>query len=166
MKASRERHRGKRGSCSCGQREGEAGTKKKVINFVTPILFARRRFQPRTFVIVRPQNYSNGRGERIHSCIPYAEAVCGKIEGRPATGLIADRLSSLLVPVTDNSLTRYFVWKERSSDLSFYRPQRGAEENYAVTFEKGNPIVLICPGVSGNRTEICSSSEQKRVITR
>ena len=85
--------------------------RKKVINFATSILFARRRFQPGTFVIARPQNYSNGRGERIHSCTHththththtrrMPEAAPGKIEGRAVTDLMADRLSTLPVPVT------------------------------------------------------------------
>lgn len=94
-------------------------TWKKVINFVTPILFARRRFQPRTFVIVRPQNYSNRRGERIHSCTSNAEAARGKIEDGLVTDLMADRLSTLPVPVTDNSLMRYSVQKERPSEFQF-----------------------------------------------
>lgn len=65
-----------------GTEKGESGTNRKVINFVTPILFARRRFQPRTFVIVRPQNYSNGRGERIHSGMQKSLAAKLKVDPR------------------------------------------------------------------------------------
>lgn len=97
----------------------EQETWKKVINFVTPILFAQRRFQPRTFVIVRPQNYSNGRSERIHCCTSHAEAARSKIGGRSVPDLMADRLSSLLVPITDNSLMWYSDQKEHSSVFQF-----------------------------------------------
>ena len=65
-----------------GGRQKVRETNRKVINFVTPILFARRRFQPRTFVIARPQNYSNGRGERIHSCMRKPLAAKLKVEPR------------------------------------------------------------------------------------